>query len=63
MAKLVDRTRTLPNIKKWLQERPADGLYIKLTYFDLRARAESARLVLAYAGVKYDDHRISGRRE
>jgi len=31
---------------------------IKLTYFDLRARAEPARLVLAYAGVKYTDQRI-----
>jgi len=31
---------------------------IKLTYFDLRARAEPARLVLAYAGVKYTDVRI-----
>merc|ERR1711892_1483018 len=31
---------------------------IKLTYFDLRARAEPARLVLAYAGVKYIDDRI-----
>eukprot|EP00090_Calanus_glacialis_P019540 TRINITY_DN2_c0_g1_i2.p1 TRINITY_DN2_c0_g1~~TRINITY_DN2_c0_g1_i2.p1 ORF type:complete len:207 (-),score=77.50 TRINITY_DN2_c0_g1_i2:109-729(-) len=32
---------------------------IKLTYFGLRARAEPARLVLAYAGVKYTDQRIS----
>eukprot|EP00092_Neocalanus_flemingeri_P008750 GFUD01009423.1.p1 GENE.GFUD01009423.1~~GFUD01009423.1.p1 ORF type:complete len:229 (-),score=75.24 GFUD01009423.1:82-702(-) len=31
---------------------------IKLTYFDLRARAEPSRLVLAYAGVNYIDHRI-----
>jgi len=31
---------------------------IKLTYFDLRARAEPARLLLAYAGVRYTDHRI-----
>merc|ERR1711875_141669 len=31
---------------------------IKLTYFDLRARAEPARLVLAYAGVRYTDQRI-----
>lgn len=31
---------------------------IKLTYFNLRARAEPARLILAYAGVKYTDHRI-----
>merc|ERR1712013_560732 len=28
---------------------------IKLTYFDLRARAEPARLVLAYAGVRYTE--------
>jgi len=31
---------------------------IKLTYFNLRARAEPARLLLAYAGVKYQDIRI-----
>merc|ERR1712226_120178 len=31
---------------------------IKLTYFDLRARGETARLILAYAGAQYDDDRI-----
>lgn len=31
---------------------------IKLTYFNLRARAEPARLILAHAGVKYEDRRI-----
>jgi glutathione S-transferase len=31
---------------------------IKLTYFDLRARAEPARLILAQAGQKYDDVRL-----
>ena len=31
---------------------------IKLTYFNLRARAEPARLVLAHAGVQYEDRRI-----
>ena len=61
LSKLVERARGVPNIKKWLKERPADGLYIKLTYFDMRARAESARLILAYAGAKYDDNRIKGK--
>ena len=60
LAKLVENTRDVPNIKKWLKERPADGLFIKLTYFNLRGRAESARLVLAYAGAKYHDNRITG---
>ena len=31
---------------------------IKLTYFDLRARAEPCRLLLAYGGLQYDDERI-----
>ena len=31
---------------------------IKLTYFDLKARGETARLILAYAGVAYEDERV-----
>merc|ERR1712012_266326 len=31
---------------------------IKLTYFNLRARAEPCRLLLAYGGIKYEDERI-----
>ena len=30
---------------------------IKLTYFDARGRAEPARLLLAYSGLKYEDYR------
>lgn len=33
--------------------------HYKLTYFDLRAIAEPARLTLHYAGVAFDDERIS----
>lgn len=33
---------------------------IKLTYFDARGRAETVRLVLAYAGVEYEDKRVTG---
>ena len=32
---------------------------IKLTYFNARGRAESSRLMLAYAGQDYEDHRIA----
>ena len=32
---------------------------IKLTYFNARGRAESSRLMLAYAGKDYEDHRIA----
>ena len=39
-------------------ESEAKMAQIKLTYFNLRARAEPARLVLAYAGAKYDDVRL-----
>ena len=31
---------------------------IKLTYFNIRARGETARLILAYAGIDYEDERI-----
>merc|ERR1711892_51320 len=33
---------------------------IKLTYFDARGRAETSRLILAYAGVRYVDQRLTG---
>ena len=32
---------------------------IKLTYFNLRGRAEASRLMLAYKGVEYEDCRIT----
>jgi glutathione S-transferase len=31
---------------------------MKLTYFDIRGRAETARLVLAFAGASYEDDRL-----
>ena len=34
---------------------------IKLTYFDVRGRTEIARLILAYAGVDYQDERLTGQ--
>ena len=32
---------------------------LKLTYFGLRGRGEASRLLLAYAGAEYEDHRIT----
>ena len=32
---------------------------VKLTYFNLRARAEPARLLLAYGGIEYEDFRVT----
>ena len=32
---------------------------VKLTYFNLKGRAELARLILAQAGAQYEDCRIS----
>merc|ERR1712018_1085552 len=32
---------------------------VKLTYFNLRARGEPCRLLLAYDGIKYEDNRIA----
>ena len=34
---------------------------MKLTYFDVRGRTEIARLILAYAGVDYQDERLTGQ--
>ena len=33
---------------------------IKLTYFDARGRAETSRLILAYANVHFEDERLTG---
>lgn len=35
------------------------GNDIKLTYFNVRGRAEVSRMILAQAGVKYEDERIA----
>jgi len=32
---------------------------LKLSYFDINGRAEVARLILAFAGVEFEDHRFS----
>ena len=33
----------------------------KLTYYNARTRAEVSRLVLAQAGMEYEDKRVSGK--
>merc|ERR1712215_352945 len=35
------------------------GSDIKLSYFNVRGRAETARLILAHAGVRYTDQRLT----
>ena len=35
---------------------------VKLTYFNIRGRAEFARLVLAQAAVEYEDVRVEGEK-
>merc|ERR1711913_29669 len=32
---------------------------VKITYFNLRGRAEPSRLLLAYGGIKYEDCRVT----
>ena len=34
---------------------------IKLTYFDARGRAETSRLILAFAGAAFEDERLTGQ--
>jgi len=36
----------------------SDMQNMRLTYFDARGRAETARLILAYGGLDYQDRRI-----
>eukprot|EP00092_Neocalanus_flemingeri_P039547 GFUD01043062.1.p1 GENE.GFUD01043062.1~~GFUD01043062.1.p1 ORF type:complete len:237 (-),score=81.41 GFUD01043062.1:322-1005(-) len=50
----VSRTINLPHPSVAGSNMPT----IKLTYFNLKARAEPARLLLAYAGVSYEDNRL-----
>ena len=33
---------------------------IKLTYFDLKGRAEISRLILSYSGARFTDERLTG---
>ena len=33
---------------------------IKLTYFNIKGRAELPRVILSYAGVKFTDERLTG---
>ena len=50
----ISRNVSLPNTMINASSLPN----IKLTYFNLRARAEPARILLAYAGVSYQDNRL-----
>ena len=43
-----------------LKLKASSGEEIKLTYFGIRGRAEISRLILAHAGVKFDDIRLTG---
>jgi hypothetical protein len=33
---------------------------IKLTYFNMKGRAETARLCLSIAGIEFEDNRLTG---
>ena len=55
MPVTVTQTIHLPHTSL-IRKSPPTGL--KLVYFDVRARAEPARLLLAYGGVEYEDVRI-----
>merc|ERR1712181_135822 len=43
-----------------LKVKTSNSEELRLTYFPARGRAEISRLILAHAGVKFDDIRLSG---
>merc|ERR1711963_1074839 len=68
VGRKVRETCTEQKMVEELRKRLGESLKVKtsnceeirLTYFPARGRAEISRLILAHAGVKFDDIRLSG---
>merc|ERR1712210_180534 len=60
----VGRQKMVEELRKRLGEslkvKTSNSEELRLTYFPARGRAEISRLILAHAGVKFDDIRLSG---
>merc|ERR1712024_154221 len=56
--KMVEELRK--RLGESLKVKTSNSEDLRLTYFPARGRAEISRLILAHAGVKFDDIRLSG---
>merc|ERR1712165_416447 len=56
--KMVEELRK--RLGESLKVKTSDSEELRLTYFPARGRAEISRLILAHAGVKFDDIRLTG---
>merc|ERR1712183_1101279 len=56
--KMVEELRK--RLGESLKVKTSNSEELRLTYFPARGRAEISRLILAHAGVKFDDIRLSG---
>ena len=56
--KMVEELRK--RLGESLKVKTSSSEELRLTYFPARGRAEISRLILAHAGVKFDDIRLSG---
>merc|ERR1712172_47196 len=56
--KMVEELRK--RLGESLEVKTSNSEELRLTYFPARGRAEITRLILAHAGVKFDDIRLTG---
>merc|ERR1712172_25982 len=64
LGETLDIRKMVEELRKRLGEslkvKTSNSEELRLTYFPARGRAEISRLILAHAGLKFDDIRLSG---